>query len=183
MNELRLVTRLFSDYYLSKWCKYEAHCDKEEIKGALKLQLAKFAFFSWLPDLPEDNFGTTLANYVTSYAGDRGKEGFNTFVKTTLGDDWLQQFAVKDDIINWPHPFHLMRLFVPNHYGKPQTSNHNSMPRNVTKMAKLLLYSGFVEAYAKQKDISVSDIVKKELVNYPYMLKDNFTVRDLREGA
>ena len=176
MTELTLKKRLFTNYYLSKWCKYEAHCDRNEVEHNLMLWLAKFAFFSWLPDLPEDDFGTTLADYMNAFAGDRGKEGFNTFVTTTLGDDWLRQFSIKDDDIYRPHPFHLMRLFVSNYANTHRWAYHNSMPRNVSKMAKLLMYPSFAASYAKQKDISVIDTVKQELNKYPYKTKDNFSV-------
>ena len=193
MTELTLVKRLFSNYYLGRYCKYEAHCDKEEAEGALMMQMAKFAFFSWLPDLPENDFGTSLANHVISYVGFKGKEGFDTFVKATLGvdwgDNWLHHFALEDnvfesphpnedDVVERPHPNDLMRIFIPNYAGKKTWTYNNTIPRNFTRMAKLLLYSGFTKSYAREKKISVSDVVKLELNNYPYLLRDDFIVRN-----
>ena len=183
MNEFRLVTRLFSDHYLSKWCKYEAHCDKKEVERTLMLWLAKFAFLSWLPNLPEEDFGTILANYPEDYVGDQGNEGYNTIFRAVLGDDWMKHFSkeYEYELSAWPHPFYVMQHFVKNTiFYLPLVNNNNTMPRNVTNMAKLLIYPSVVQAFAKLENTSVIDIVKRELDIYPYMLKDNLTVRDFR---
>ena len=180
MTEVTLNKRLFSSHYLSKWCKYEAHCDKTEVEKTLMLWLAKFAFLSWLPNLPEEDFGTILANYPEDYEGDRGKEGYNNLFRTVLGDDWLKHFFKRDGS-NWPHPFLVMQHFVKKTiFRLPLVNNNNTMPRNVTNMAKLLIYPSVVQAFAKLENTSVIDIIKRELDNYPYMLKDNLTVRDFR---
>ena len=178
MTEVTLNMRLFSNYYLSKWCKYEAHCDKTEVEKTLMLWLAKFAFISWLPALPEDDFGTILANYAEDYEGDLGKEGYNTLFKAVLGDDWLTHFPRWDITYdNWPHPFFVMQHFVKETVFTLPLVNNYTMPRNITNMAKLLIFPSFVRASAKLRDTSVMDVVKMELDNYPYKLKENFTVR------
>ena len=169
------MKRFFGKFYLKSWCENEAHCDMKEIKMHLMLWLAKFAFFSWLPDLPEKDFGRTLAGYVQDYVGEEGKEGFDTFVKVTLGDSWLKHFHLNDYQIKLPHPSNIMQIFVPYSLFNPLV-DLNSMPRNVPRLAKLLLYKGFVESVAKRDGISVRDMVKKELRTYPYTVKDNFTV-------
>ena len=179
MSPFTLAIRLFSDHYLSRWCKYEAHCDKPEVEKTLMLWMAKFAFISWLPDLPEDDFGTLLANYAENYVGDQGKEGYITLFRAVLGDDWLKHFFRWDDVASWPHPFYVMQHFVKKPRKHLPLDNNNTMPRNVTNMAKLLIYPSFVQALAKLENTSVIDIVKRELVNYPYVLKDNLTVRGL----
>ena len=51
------------------------------------------------------------------------------------------------------------------------------MLRNITNMAKLFVYPSYVHSYAKLMDASVIDIVKRELANFPYQLKENLTVR------
>ena len=175
MSGLTMMKRFFGTFYLKSWCKNEAQCDIKQIKMRLMLWLAKFAFFSWLPDLPEEDFGTTLAGYVQDYLGEEGKEGFDTFVKVTLGDSWLMHFHLNDYQMTLPHPSNLMQIFVPYSLFNPLV-DLNSMPRNVPRLAKLLLYKGFVESVAKRDGISVRDVVKKELANYPYTVKDNFTV-------
>ena len=78
--------------------------------------------------------------------------------------------------IKQPHPLNVMQLFVPHPLFLPWL-NLNSMPRNATLMAKLFLYSGYVEAISKQGGISAEDIVKQELERFPYKLKDMFIVR------
>ena len=180
MSEVTLAKRLFSNYYLSKWCKYEAYCNKTEVEGALMLWMAKFAFISWLPNMPEDNFGTILADYPEVYMGEKGKEGYDTLFRAVLGDDWLKLFFPWDEASQWPHPFDVMQHFLVrrDQLYLPLTNYDNkTLQRNVTNLAKLLIYPSYAEALAKLENASVIDIVKRDLENYPYVLKDNLTVR------
>ena len=182
MSEVTLVKRLFSNYYLSKWCEYEAYCSKTEAEIFLMIWMAKFAFISWLPNLPEDNFGTILANYLANYEGLKGKEGYYTLFGAALGDDWLNHFFLWNEVSKWPHPFNVMQHFVitPSVPASSLSLINNlnkTLPRNVTNMARLLIYPSYVQALAKLEDTSVLDIVKRDLENHPYVLKDNFTVR------
>ena len=77
----------------------------------------------------------------------------------------------------WPHPFFVMQHFVKETIFTLPLVNNITMPRNITNMAKLLIFPSFVRASAKLRDTSVMDVVKMELDNYPYKLKENFTVR------
>ena len=180
MSEVTLVKRLFSNYYLSKWCKYEAYCNKTEVEGALMLWMAKFAFISWLPNMPDNNFGTILADYPEIYEGEKGKEGYDTLFRAVLGDDWLNHFLLRDDATQWPHPFDVMQHFIVRRDESylPLTNYDNkTLLRNVTNLAKFLIYPSYVQAIAKLENTSIIEIVKRDLENYPYALKDNLTVR------
>ena len=200
MSAWTLQIRFFSDYYLSRWCRNEGNCDPEEVKKHLMLWIARFAFFSWLPDLPEQKFGTIMSSSVDDYVGKRATEGSSTFIKSAFGEDWVEYFQNSNQVarkkrgslsfsdekpgvmrsqnqnIQQPHPLNLMQLFVPNPLPSPFI-NLTSMPRNVSKMVKFFLFSGYAEAISKQKNISVADIVRQELERFPYELKDTFIVR------
>ena len=175
---MTMRTRFFSTKYLGSWCENEAQCDSNEIKIKLMLWLAKFAFFSWLPDLPEHDFGTTLASFVQDFIGEKGKDGFNTFVGAAFGDNWLKHFKMKDGQMKRPHPSNIMQLFVPSPAFSPPSVDLNSLPRNFTKLSKLLLYQGFVKAKSKMEGMSSgSGFVEEKLNLYPYTLKENSNVR------
>ena len=60
----------------------------------------------------------------------------------------------------------------------PLTNYDNkTLLRNVTNLAKFLIYPSYVQAIAKLENTSIIEIVKRDLENYPYALKDNLTVR------
>ena len=196
MSEGTLMIRFFSDYYLDKWCKYEIECNPDTIKKHLMLWIAKFAFFSWLPELPDPKFGRTMSSFPYEFVGERAKEGFSTFITSALGENWLEYFQndykdsrkrrslVYQDVsdardqhqITQPHPLALMELFVPKPLPLPPV-NLTTMPRNSTLLTKLLLYSGYVEAISKQDNTSADDVVKQELKRFPYKVKGMFIVR------
>ena len=169
--------RFFSDKYLDSWCKNEAQCNSKNIKINLMLWLAKFAFFSWLPDLPEHDFGTTLASFVENFIGKKGIEGFNTLLGVVFGDAWLQHFEMNDSQMRCPHPSNIMQLFVPSPSYPPPSVDLNSMPRNFTKLAKLLLYQAYVKARSKKGTMSSDHGL--ELNFYPYTMRENLNVRSL----
>ena len=133
--------------------------------------------------MPEDHFGTILANYPMEYEEDKGKEGYDTLFKAVLGDDWLNHFIPRNDTSKWPHPFNVMQHFVRIHTADLSFTNYDNktLIRNVTNLAKLLIYPSYVQALAKLEDASVMDIVKRDLDNYPYVLKDN--LKSYEEGT
>ena len=62
------------------------------------LWIAKFAFFSWLPNLPEHKFGTIMSSYVDDYVGERAVEGLGTFIASALGEDWVEYFQDNNQV-------------------------------------------------------------------------------------
>ena len=174
MSATTMRTRFFSTMYLDSWCKNEAHCDSKDIKINLMLWLAKFAFFSWLPDLPEHDFGTTLASFVEDYLGDKGKEGFDTFAGAAFGDSWFKHVKMKDYQMRRPHPSNIMQLFVPSPAVSPPSIDLSSMPRNFTRFAKLFMYQGFITSQSKMDGVpSGNGLAEEDLKIYPYPVRNN----------
>ena len=181
---MTLQRRFFSQYYLSRWCRNEGNCDPEQVKNHLQMWIAGFAFFSWLPDLPEQQFGTTLSSFVHDFVGDQALNGINTFVTSAFGPEWIKHFQIIQSIRDTmefdnkqPHPSNLVQMFIPYPTITQPWVNLTSMPRNITLMTKFLLYSGYMESVSKHYSTSKDDVVKTELGRFPYRLRETYKVR------
>ena len=178
-----LAMRLFSTRYLDKWCKEEADCDTREIIEGLMMWISKLAVFSWLPNLPEHDFGTIMANIVSDYKNSHGKLGFDSFFEPIFGTLGFKHFkleawAKRPHPMNVvPHPLNVVQLLVPNPVNQEFRFNTSIIPRNISGLAKFLLFPSYVETRAKINGISGNDVIKNELDLFPYTSRANFIVR------
>jgi hypothetical protein len=90
--------------------------------------LLKFAFFSWLPNLPETDFGKTISSYATSYDN---ATGFDKMITTVFGTDKTFTFHVESVKESWPHPAELLQFLIPRGYFR--LNAYYNMTREVTK--------------------------------------------------
>jgi hypothetical protein len=161
-----------STKYVKEWCIRIGTCNEEKISVMIKKWILKFIFFSWLPNLPEENFGTMVASIVASYDN---QDGFNYMIKSVLGDEGsIGLVAVPDDEL-WPHPAELMQLFIPRAIPKKFPCMDN-VPRNVPGLAKLFLCSSYVERQASSSGKSPIEVIKEEVGKFGYPRKQTFVV-------
>ncbi len=50
-----------SDFKMKKWCADTGTCTFEDLRRQLRVWILRLSFMAWLPNLPEENFGTTMA--------------------------------------------------------------------------------------------------------------------------
>ncbi len=67
---------------LTSWCKDFGGCKASDIEFELVGWVLKFAFFSWLPNLPVDMLGTAAASFVMSY---ESLDGYNAIMNAVFG--------------------------------------------------------------------------------------------------
>ena len=188
MTDFNIKARLFSVKYLKRWCAEEegSKCDARKVIDVLISWMAKLAFFLWLPKTPEIHFGTLIASHVIDYSGNGAEEGFRTFLEALLGEQGPNYFRIyADEGAVWSHPLNIMQNFVPyppwiydqkKYKGWPSDDN-NFVPRNISGLSKLLFYSTFVKASAEADNISVADVIMRDLDLLPYTRRENFVVR------
>jgi hypothetical protein len=140
---------------MKRWCKRINICTQEKISIMIRNWILKFIFFSWLPNLPEKNFGTMVASIVTSYDN---KDGFDYMMKSVFGDKGSIGLVTNPDAELWPHAAELMQLFIPSaiyiipkivswdkgRYTYLKTFPLDNVPRNVPGLAKLFLFPTYV---------------------------------------
>jgi hypothetical protein len=73
--------------------------------------LLRFAFFTWLPNLPEKDFGKIISGYATSFDN---ATGFAKIMKSVFGSDKTFHFkAASNKTKLWPHPSELLQFLIP----------------------------------------------------------------------
>ena len=193
MSDLSIRKRLFSPQYLDKWCEKESsNCDTREVILGLMSWLSKLSFLLWLPKMSTNSFGRMLASYINDYESVGEIEGFEGFLQATLGQKENQHFQIYDS--KRPHPSNIMQIWRPNQSNKKQnfvprfhncylchtnaTKNDSIfVSRNITGLAKLLMYQASVNARSKAQGISTQDVVERDVDLFPYSQQDKFDVR------
>jgi hypothetical protein len=149
-------------------------CTQEKISIMIRKWILKFIFFSWLPNLPEQYFGTIVASIVTSYDN---KDGFDNMIKSVLGDKGSFGWVAVLDAELWPHPAEIMQLFIPSAiYSNPKTVSLDTVPRNVPGLAKLFLFPTYVERQASTSGMSPTEVIDAEVDKFGYTRKQTFVV-------
>jgi hypothetical protein len=163
-----------SKKYVTRWCKMIGICNHDQISIMIRRWILKFIFFSWLPNLPEENFGTMVASIVTSYDN---KDGFDYMIKSVFGDKGSIGLVTNPDAKLWPHAAELMQLFIPSAiYSNSKTVFLDNVPRNVPGLAKLFLFPTYVERKASSSGKSPTEVIEAEVEKFGYSKKQKFVV-------
>jgi hypothetical protein len=173
----RLKKDFASTTKVKRWCKMIGTCTEEKISIMIRKWILKFIFFSWLPNLPVENFGTMVASMVTSYDN---KDGFEYMIKSILGDKGSIGLVTKPDAEMWPHAADLMQYFIPSAiYSYHKTFSLDNVPRNVPGLAKLFLFPTYVESQASTLGMSPTEVIKAEVGKFGCSKKQTFVVSSI----
>jgi hypothetical protein len=143
-----------STKYVKSWCKIIGKCTMGGVEKMTRRWILKYAFFSWLPNLPENNFGTTVASIVSSYDN---KAGFDALMTGVFGKEGSVRLVQAPNDKQWPHAAELMQFFIPSSiYSTSSKFALQNLTRDVPGLAKLLLFSTFVRSQGRHSPIFLS---------------------------
>jgi hypothetical protein len=159
---------------MTSWCKRIGTCTPGKISKMIRKWILKLIFISWLPNLPEENFGTMVSSIVTSYDN---KDGFDYLIKSVLEDKGGIGLVAVPDAKLWPHATEIMQLFIPSAiYSNSKPFLLDDVPRNVPGLAKLFLFPTFVARKASALAMSPVEVIKAEIDKFGYSIRQTFVV-------